>query len=46
MAQTSHLSNIDSAERAVPATERARLIREYGFEGALFFLHATSRSAA
>ena len=46
MAETSYLSTVVSAEPAVPAAEQARLIREYGFEGAWFFLHPTSRSAA
>jgi hypothetical protein len=38
MPETSYLTTGESAA-SVPAAEQARLIREYGFEGAAFFLH-------
>ena len=41
MPETSYLTTGDSGAPDVPAAEQARLIREYGFEGASFFLHRT-----
>jgi hypothetical protein len=49
MAGTSYLSSVgsdDTAGPAGPAIEQARLIREYGFEGASVFLHPTGPVAA
>jgi hypothetical protein len=49
MTDTSYLSSVespDSAEPVVPAVEQARLIREYGFEGAAFLLRLTGPVAA
>ena len=49
MAGTSYLSSVESDDTvgpAGPAGEQARLIGEYGFEGASFFLHPTSPAAA
>lgn len=43
MPETSYLTTGESEAPAVPAAEQARLIREYGFEGASFFLHRTGR---
>ena len=41
MPETSYLTTGESEAPAVPPAEQARLIREYGFEGASFFLHRT-----
>jgi hypothetical protein len=41
MPGTSYLTTGETEAPAVPAAEQARLIREYGFEGASFFLHRT-----
>jgi hypothetical protein len=49
MAGTSYLSSVESVDMsgpAGPAVEQARLIGEYGFAGASFFLHPTSPAAA
>jgi hypothetical protein len=44
MPETSYLTIGDSGASAVPAAEQARLIREYGFEGASLFLHPCGTS--
>jgi len=43
MPETSYLTTGESCASDVPAAEQARLIREFGFEGASFFLHRTGR---